>query len=87
MSGTGSYIQDEGHGHEMLFVPFGLRINSGENTGVHSKIYLTIHLQIPSYNICYTVLHCVTLCCICSTVYLIVGMDLEKRSSVVSALV
>ena len=82
MSGTDSYIQDEGRGHEMLFVPFGLHINSGENIGVHSKIDLTIHLQIPSYNICYTVLHCVTLC---STVHLIVGMDLGKRSSVVSA--
>ena len=82
MFGTDSYIQGEGCGHEMLFVPFGLHINFGENTGMHSKIYLTIHLQIPSYNICYTVLHCVTLC---YTVYLIVGMDLEKRSSVVSA--
>ena len=80
--GIDSYIQDEGRGHEMLFVPFGLHINSGENTGVHSKIDLTIRLQIPSYNICYSVLHCVTLC---STVYLIVGMDLGKRSSVVSA--
>ena len=88
----------------MLFVPFGLHINSGENTGVHSKIDLTIRLQIPLYNVCYTVLHCVTLCytiknwsrgrpenkakvTLCSTVYLIVGMDLGKRLSVVSALV
>ena len=47
VSGTDSYIQDEGRGHEMLFVPFGLHINSGENTGVHSKFDLTIRLQVP----------------------------------------
>ena len=28
------YIQDEGRGHEMLFVPFW-PVNSGENTDVH----------------------------------------------------